>query len=163
MIRTGRRIGWLVALACSVGAAQAGPVAPATAGCNRPNQRCLVEVTLTAGTCEAVTLTPATVAVSKHDRRKLYRLVWRLPQDFVFKPAMGDGVFIKDEDQGEFSGGGLSSNDSGTAVGGGSGRRWRWEYRNAVDGLYHYKIQFRNKQTNQIHVCDPVISNLDAG
>ena len=158
------RIGGILVLACSFGAADAAPVP----GCDKGSLRCYVAVTLpsdrTSGTCPAVNLDPPTVAVSKHERFKAYRIVWLLPPDYEFRPAMGDGVVIKTPDQDEFVSGAVSDQDNGNASGKPRGKRWRWKYLNTVDGHYDYSIQFRHKtDAADIRKCDPVISNIGAG
>jgi len=160
------RIGGILLLACLFGAAEAAT----PPGCKRDQLKCHVDVQVkTGGTCTDVNLDPPTVSVSKDDRDLTYRIIWMLPPDYEFRPAMGDGVVIKSDalgkpdDHGEFADAVVGDDDDGEPSGKPKGRRWRWKYLNTQDGRFDYKIQFRNKQTGKVYTCDPVITNLDAG
>lgn len=164
-------IGWALLLAGVVGAAQAAPKMLPTPDCKTGSKRCHVLVTVVAsgGTCSAeVSLDPDKVQVLATERNKRYRIVWVLPDGYVFRPAMGDGVVIEKDmldmpdDHDEFGSGQVSDKDDGEASGKAKGTRWRLNYFNKVGDRFKYKIQFREAATGKVYSCDPTISNLEA-
>ena len=136
------------ATAFAASASKAPP--PPPPGCDTAKQRCIVDVKITgAPGSYAVTLDPDIVKVPMVARRKPFVIVFRLPNLFVFKPAMGDGVVLKDPDQDEFVDAHVSDDDNGGPPTSPKGwRRFVWKYLNTVDGLYRYKIQFHDTAGN---------------
>jgi len=164
-------IGWALLLASGFVAAQAAPRTLPTADCKTGSKRCHVLVTVVAagGTCSAeVSLDPDIVNVLAAERRKTYRIVWLLPDGYVFRHALGDGVVIQKDmldqpdDHDEFGSGQVSDKDDGDASGKARGTRWRLNYFNKVPERFKYKIQFRDVAGTKVYSCDPTITNLEA-
>ncbi len=157
--------GSVVAIAVLLGAsafAASAPRTPAPSGCDAGKKRCIIDVKVSGSAGSySVTFDPDTAKVPQATRGTPFILVFRLPNLFVFKPAMGDGVVMKDPDQDEFVDPHVSDDDGGTHAGTPKGwRRYVWRYLNTVDGLYHYKIQFHDTSGNVV-TGDPVITNVD--
>jgi hypothetical protein len=132
-----------------------------TPGCHAARMKCFVDVIETEAGCK-FRFDPDVLKVRPTHKR--FVIVWRLPEGFVFLPALGDGVtFTKEPPGDEFEDGYTTDSEDGDPPTVTKGhRRFRWVYVNDVPmKLYHYRIQFhrKNDPTRAI-VCDPAISNL---
>lgn len=135
--------------------------APAPPGCSRSTKKCLVDIAVSGSPGSyIVTFNPDELHVKQSERRKTYLIVFRLPDTYKFKPAQGDGVFFKVDDKGEFHSGGPSDEEGNPASSASASKRYKWVYRNLVDGRYDYKVQFRDQAENVI-TGDPLITNID--
>ena len=85
--------------------------AAGTPGCHAARKRCFVDVIETEAGCK-FRFDPDELKVRPEHKR--FVIVWRLPQGFVFAPALGDGVtFTKEPPGDEFEGGYSTDSDNG--------------------------------------------------
>ncbi len=86
-------------------------------------------------------------------------IVWHLPTGFRFNAALGDGVFLKDANDGQFADQYATDEDTGSPSGDGrSGKNFHWRDLNTKKNTYHYKVQFRDANGN-LFLFDPTIIN----
>jgi hypothetical protein len=159
----GKRHALLMVLWSVAVAALALPSLSLAGNCSTGSKKCVVDITVT-GTPQSYTVTfdPDELHVKESEHGKEYCIVFKLPPggSYIFKTAQGDGVVIKDPDQDEFYGNGVSTADNCTASGKKAWRRYFWTYINSVDGRYRYKVQFHDL-SNNVYTGDPVITNID--
>ena len=88
-----------------------GIAAPPAAGCHVAKKKCFVDVVEAATACKFA-FNPDVLKVKPSNKR--FVIVWRLPDGYVFRPALGDGVtFTKEPPDDEFESGYSTDSDDG--------------------------------------------------
>ena len=133
-------------------------------GCAQSPPTQLSSVTCTSTTCHIkVSVTNGVVSVDidelhlkgVHD----VSIVWHLPNDYVFLTALGDGAFLKRDDDGQFDDLYPTDNDSGApGPNRKAGKNYHWKGKNTVVKTYQYKLLFHN-QAGTAFFLDPTIMN----
>jgi hypothetical protein len=86
-------------------------------------------------------------------------ILWRLPPGYEFIASMGDGVFFKIDDRGQFEEPYVTDNEKGQPVANKrSGKNFHWRDKNTAPGPYEYKILFHDR-SGKAYAKDPTIMN----
>jgi hypothetical protein len=86
-----------------------------------------------------------------------FHIVWHLPQGAHFNPAKGDGIFLKNDDQDQFSTNYATDDQAGFPSTGKKGKNYHWQFDNSKRSQYQYLVRFRMGTT--VYECDPLINN----
>lgn len=90
---------------------------------------------------------------------KNVRILWRLPPGYEFNASMGDGVFFKRDDGGQFEDPYVTDDDGGQpSANRRAGKIFHWRDKNTVLKSYEYMIKFHDRAGNP-YVKDPTIMN----
>jgi len=160
--------GALALIGCADQKLGSGPPGPTALGkgCHPLARKCVVVVTVDSSKACGFDFDPDETKLKRSWRD--FVIVWRLPAGYEFRDdvAIGDGVrFPKESPEDQFNGGYATDDDDGGPSSGAmvTKHRYRWVFKNSVneDRIYHYLIQFHQKNSgNPAIVCDPAISNL---
>jgi hypothetical protein len=86
-------------------------------------------------------------------------ILWKLPANYQFITSMGDGIFFKRDDGGQFYDPFVTDDEAGQpSANKRSGKNFHWRDKNTVAGPYEYKIRFHDRSGNLYHK-DPTIMN----
>lgn len=133
-------------------------------GCHPLRQKCIVEITADGSQACGFAFDPDEARLKRSWRD--FVIAWRLPPGYEFREDLGDGVTFPKEPPGDqFKDNWATDDDDGGPPSGAlvTKHRYRWVFKNTVneDRIYHYRVQFHKKNTNEpTIVCDPAISNL---
>ena len=169
----GPRILVCVAVVAGLGGCAARPIAPTiaspikcstTGGTHGTPKRCDVTITKVDGSCPGAEITYDKPDLELTGSGHTF-IVWKLPADYLFCPAQGDGAFLKFyDDTDQFSDPVATDDDAGvlefTATKCKKNFRLRDDNSAQTAGTsYRYHIQFTDKRNKTTCRTDPVIRN----
>ena len=101
-----------------------------------------------------------TLADSFEGLNKDVIIVWHLPNNYGFCDARGDGVFLKDDDDGQFGEMYSTDDENGNQSSKAKCKKnYRWKDANTTTKGYEYKIIFHDSSGKTMCQLDPWIKN----
>jgi hypothetical protein len=152
------------AVVMSITAALASMGSPLEVSAQQPytctTKKCVVQIAVTNCPGASCKIVPAFDPLTIKGNQDV-DILWRLPAGYAFCAALGDGIFLKKNDDGQFY-------DNYSTEDGDGGRpkilaagkpNYHWKDQNTTKKPYDYKIIFHDTQCKTRFEKDPVIIN----